>query len=235
MELTLHQHPQTRSDRVLWAIHELGLTDRTKMKMVDLTKGDQHTEKYGTINGMRQVPTLGLRDPTTGREYSMTESATIPVYLAEATASSLQPPKTNAFARAQFFRVIALASTDIEHMVTTVVFNEKVAPVAVRDNAAAAKARASFKKTAIGVLEEIFTAKEGEPAIEWVCEPYHKGFTIADCVVGVILIFADFVNLIDDSPVLKEYVARCKERPAYKEMCSIPSYVAALEKSIIQD
>eukprot|EP00171_Calliarthron_tuberculosum_P020840 IDg20840t1 len=234
MEMTLYQRPQSRSDRVLWAVHEIGITDLLKTRTVELLKSEQNKEEFTTINHLRQVPALILRDPKSKEEHIMTESCAIPAFLVEATDSDLQPPISNAFARARYYRMMTLAACSIDDAVTAVVFNEKVAPEALRDPIAASKGRTYFKEKVLKVLNDVFVTKDGENPVEWVCEPYHKGFTIADCVVGFALILADLVNLLEDSPALKDYITRCKERPAYQAMRNSSTYKAVLEEFDIE-
>lgn len=209
--------PQTRSDRVLWAIHELGLQNKLKLKEIDLYKGEQLAPDFVSMNQLSEVPVLILTEAETGKKHAMTESCTIPHFLAEKTESDLLPPICNSFARAQYFRIIGLTCSTIDTLISTIVFNEFVAQDS-KDLKAAARAREDFANKPAKALNEIFASKDADEPVQYILEPYHKGFTIADIVLGNILIISEIVNLLDDYPYLQAYVNRLKQRPAYQSM-----------------
>lgn len=220
MDMELYYMPKTRSDRTLWAIRELGIEDKVVLKKVQIFEGQQFSEEFKAVNPMCQIPTLALTNPETGKKHVMTESAAIAQFLTEVTESDLQPSLCNVLARAQYYRIASLAATSIDTMVYTIVVNELIAPEDKRDKKAAAKARADFAGKTLKTLEEILDVKDGEKQVEYICEPHHKGFTIADVILGQILIIADSLDLLATSPLVKAYVDRLQKRPAFSQMLS---------------
>lgn len=220
VNMTLYQTPGSRSDRALWAIRELGLCDKLTLKKIDILRADNHTDEYKEKNIMRQVPTLVFADPTNGTKHTMTESAAIALFLAENSGSSLQPAVSNSLARAQYYRIASLAATSVDTIVYTVFFNEVIAPESMRNPNAAAKARTDFAEKPLKAIEAIFSNKDSDVPVEYICEPYHKGFTIADVILGQILLVADKLGLLDNSPLVKAYADRLRERPMYKNLHS---------------
>eukprot|EP00171_Calliarthron_tuberculosum_P000943 IDg943t1 len=218
MDMELFYLPKSRSDRASWTIHELGIADQVSLKKLNVLKGEQNDSDFKAKNPMGQVPTLILACPKTGKKHVMTESAAIAQFLVESTESDLQPKPCNTLARAQYFRVASLAATSIDTMVYTVLLNELLLPAEKRDMKAAAKARVDFVEKPLKTLESIFAVEEGEEPVEYICEPFHKGFTAADIILGQILSHADDLDMLATSPVVKAYVSRLRERPAFKNM-----------------
>lgn len=75
---------------------------------LDLSKGDHERAAFATLNPMRQVPALKLRDGTL-----MTESAAIVIHLAAAHPGAGLAPAPGTPAHAQFLRWMVYMTTNV--------------------------------------------------------------------------------------------------------------------------
>lgn len=205
VEFTLYHMPHSRSDRVLWTLHELNLINQTVVHNIDILKGEQR--QLVIFNQMAQVPVLIITHTISGEQTVMTESCAIVAFLCE-QYKSLSPTHDNFQQRAQYHRMMSYAATTLDDLVFTVFRNERLFPEEKRDAKVAAHARHVFSKRARCVVEE--SVKEG-----WIIG---GEFTGADICVGYILIFAVRLGMIDESTVLQEYVRKCKMRAAFQSM-----------------
>lgn len=206
-KLELHHTPFSRSDRVLWAVYELGLEQQLVTNNVNIIRGEQRS--LASISSMRQVPVLVLTD-SNGNRQVVTESCGIIMFLAE-SCDSLLPPLDNLPARAQMHRVVSLAASTVDELVFRVFRHEKFEP----DAAISSKARREFAR-ARRMLNEMLSHGK------WACAPHYDEFTIADVALGYVLIFAHRIGMLHDAPILQEYVQRCKSRPAFIKVIKHP-------------
>merc|ERR1711916_417507 len=81
-QIKLFHYPLTRSVRVLWTLHELGLP--VDLERVDLMSGTQYSRDFRRrVNPNANVPVLQWVEEATGEQKSMFESAAIVRFLAE--------------------------------------------------------------------------------------------------------------------------------------------------------
>ena len=106
MELTLYYMPGTRSERVRWALDELGLD--YGIERLDLFKGEGNRADYLAIHPLGQLPAL-LVDGQ-----AMFESGAIVQWLAEAMPGSRLVPPVDQPARRAFDQWMYFAATSLE-------------------------------------------------------------------------------------------------------------------------
>lgn len=81
----------------------------------------------------------------------------------------------------------------------------------------AVMARKQFLQKVVPTLEEVL----GKGA-RYLCEPYHEGFTTADVMVGYSLFWAqERYGLLENSPVLREYMQRLVEREQFRRALAL--------------
>ncbi len=209
MKIEVFHTPPTRSHRVLWAINELGLQDSTTVHSIDLFAGEHQAEKMKKLNPLMQVPIVILTD-SEGRKRTVTESCAIPAILSELCDDKLSPPRTDVLSRSTYHRVNVMCAANLDFMISKVMWNEKVAPEESRDLEAAAKGREEFKSKGVVVIKQILGDNQ------FICGPDHDEFTMADVSLAWLLQLADQCNMLEEEPVLKGYLNRCLERPAWK-------------------
>ena len=214
LDMTLYHKPPSRSVRVAWLAAELGILSQIKIEEISLFKGEQYRPPFRSINPMSAIPTLIVRDSDTNTETVMTESGAICVWLSEIVpAHSLKPPSTNIVALGQYHRFVTLAAASIDALLWDIRMNEVLLPPAERTQGIADRSREKFIKSVIPTLEGAL----GKEGVQYICEPYFKGFTTADVMVGYALYWASSMDLISGSPILQGYVKRIMDRPAFKE------------------
>ncbi len=213
LKIEVYHAAPSRSDRVIWAIYELGLEDSTTIHDVSLRAGDHRKDELKELNPIMQVPTMVLTDGK-GQKRVVTESCVIPAVLSEICDDRLSPPRTDVLSRATYHRVNAMVGANIDLMVTAVMWNEKVGPEELRRPEAAAKGRADFKAKGAVVLNQMLGDNQ------YICGPDHDEFTMADISLAWILFLADKCDMLDEEPKLKAYLDRCLERPSWQKLRS---------------
>ena len=211
LKIELYHLQQSRSERVIWAVHELGLENSMTVKPVDYHKGELETDEMKQLNPLKQVPVVVLTDAE-GKNFTMTESCAIGVLLSEACDGKLSPPKTDIKSRAKYHRITMMCAANIESMVEAVFKHEFFLPQEKRDPSAAAKGRADFREKGVVIIKQMLGDNQ------YVCGPDHDEFTIADIMLAWMLWVADKCEMLNEEPVLKDYLQRCLERPAWKKV-----------------
>jgi glutathione S-transferase len=102
MTMTLYHCPRTRSERVRWALEELGL--EYQLEPVDLHKGEGNGPAFRAINPLGQLPALVIDGEV------MLESGAIVHWLADRygdhrLAPPLESPSRRAYEQWSFFAV----------------------------------------------------------------------------------------------------------------------------------
>lgn len=207
--IELYEARGTRSDRVLWATHELGLEDKVTLHTYSFSDDASNLK---ALNPMKQVPTMVLTAPD-GSKITASESAGSVATLAEA-CGRLTPAVDNVFGRSQYYRMLSFAASEVDNAVTTVFFNFKYA--IEKQPEREAEARKKFDEKVSKVIEEILD-NNGSP-VEWICEPYHEGFTAADIVLGWSLWLGSMVGMLEGKPVLQAYLDRLTQREAWMKI-----------------
>lgn len=189
--MKLYWAPRTRSMRALWILEEAGRP--YERELVDFRAGYQSTPAYHAINPMEKVPAL------TDGEAAVAESAAICAYIAErcpeaGLAPTLGDPKRGRYLQWLFF-----------HASIEAAFVQKVAKF---EMAPATAGWGDFDRV-FNVVDEAIT--QGGP---WILG---ERFSAADVMIGGDLYFgSEGLRIVQLKPASAAYVARCKERPAFK-------------------
>jgi len=195
MELTLYYMPGTRSERVRWALDELGLD--YGIEKLDLFKGEGNRADYRAIHPLGQLPAL-LVDGQ-----AMFESGAIVQWLAEATPGSRLAPPVDQPARRAFDQWMYFAATSLEAPAWEMMLHGNILPDEQAVKSIIPFATQQYQR-ALQVLDHALTGKD-----------YLLGsdFSAADIMVGYLLPW--FPEQLTECTVLPAYLDRLKQRPAY--------------------
>lgn len=213
-ELTLYHMHTSRSMRVTWTAAELGILPQLIIKPIALLTGEQNQPSFKQgVNPMAAVPALVAKESSTGESITITESAAICMFLAEQAGCKLQPAVTNAFGRAQYYRMIAFAAASIDAILWDIRLHEQLLPEALRTAHVAQLARRNFARKVIPALEDALEGSSGG----WICGRWCEGFTVADVMVGYSVWWARALGLVQESKVICGFLKRVMERAAFRE------------------
>ena len=195
MDLTLYYMPGTRSERVRWALDELGLD--YGIEKLDLFKGEGNRADYRAIHPLGQLPAL-LVDGQ-----AMFESGAIVQWLAEATPGSRLAPPVDQPARRAFDQWMYFAATSLEAPAWEMMLHGNILPDEQAVKSIIPFATQQYQR-ALQVLDHALTGKD-----------YLLGsdFSAADIMVGYLLPW--FPEQLTECTVLPAYLDRLKQRPAY--------------------
>lgn len=198
--MKLYHFPGTRSSRVAWLAHELGLN--LEIVPVNLQKGEHKGASYLSINPHGAVPTY----VDEARGIQIVESIAIGLHLLdEAGGDTLTPPRGSA-ARAAFWQWMVYAVSELDDLVIGLYFQIKFRPPDHPDKAKIPAGLARWN----GVIAPFLVAGLGDKA--YLCG---DEFTAADVAVGYDVALASALGLLDDYPTLAAYAARLTSRPGY--------------------
>jgi len=192
--MKLYEFPPTRSIRVRWTLQELGVPFESVV--VNMMKGEHQTPEFRKINPAAKLPVLVDGDLT------LTESMAIVLYLGEKYPDKGLMPR-DLGARAEFYKWIMFAATELEQPLWRIARNTAVYPENKRVPADISNARDDFMQSA-AVLEDHMKGREflvGNSA------------TIADFVMAYTLDWGNEAQLLDGCPNLKAYMTRMYARP----------------------
>lgn len=198
----LYYCPRTRAETAMWMSEELGGV--CDIKIVNLKTGDHKKPEFLKINPMGKVPAL------THDGVTVTESAAICAYLADAFADKGFAPTLNDPKRGAYFRWMFYAPSCIEPMML-----DKLGGVK-RENPMAAG-----YGTEADVLKSIDVALSAGPYI------LGDKVSAADIVMGSLLNFATMFGAIEKKGKIADYIDRMTARPAYAKMQEISAKYAA--------
>jgi glutathione S-transferase len=192
--MKLYEFGPTRSIRSRWMLQELGVD--FEAVTVDLTRGGHHRPEFLALNPAAKVPVLVDGDLV------LNESAAIVIYLAEKYPERGFVP-AELGQRADFYRWILFAVTELEQPWWRVAKHTNLYPEADRIPADIALARRDFLPMA-AVLEKHMQGRE-----------YVVGdrVTAADFMMAYTLDVAGEQQWLDDYPNLRSYVERLYARP----------------------
>ena len=196
MPLTLYHCPGTRSQRVRWALEELGLDYR--LEPIDLYHGQGDSPEYRAINPLGQLPALRIG------ERVILESGAIVHWLADHFVPGALAPSIDSPLRAEFEQWMFFAVTNLEGPAWEIVLHREILPeqTAVREIIPFAEGRLEQ------VLDRLATHLRERDYL------LGRQFSAADILAGYILMW--FPRQIAARPSLKAYLKRLKARPAYR-------------------
>ncbi len=191
-QITFYHNPMSRGRIVHWMLEEIGAP--YEIKILDFTKREHKTPAFLAINPMGKIPTIVHRGVV------VTETAAICAYLADAfsekkLAPALNDPKRGTYLRWFFFAAGCLETAVVDKMLTR--------PPTERTSA-----------IGYGTYED--TIKAAETAVH--PGPYILGdtFSAADLYLASSFAFGIMTKVIQATPVIKDYVARCNDRPSFQ-------------------
>ena len=207
--ITLLGKAISRSARCLWALEEVGV--QYEHKPLDYATGDAKTPEFTAINPGAKIPALLDGD------VAMFESLAINLYLAQTYGKGALWPD-DAPGQAQCLQWTLFSATEAEppgatRLVQFIFKSEAERSQAVLDDAA------ERSKAPLNTLETTLQS-----------QPYLAGdaFTVADLNVACSVEY--FVRTgfdLSPWPKVKDWIARCMERPAFQAMTAIKAKEAA--------
>lgn len=206
--MKLYGTPPTRALRAVWLINELDL--ECEVVPVDLRGGEHLTPEFLRLNPAGKVPVL------VDDEVVITESAAIPLYLAEkCPEKGLIPQRLED--RAQVYRWLFFLVSEIEAPLWRMARNTDIYPESDRQTTDIALALAEGKDMC-AVLEKHLTGRS-----------YIVGdqLTVVDMVAAYTLDWAQEVGMLDGAPRLRAFVETMYARP--KAPLTIKEAFARLE------
>lgn len=204
--IELFEYPPTRSNRVKWALEELGIAYRSVV--VDLAAGEQNQPDYRSLQPLGCVP--AVRSP----HYTQFESVAIVMQLVDEHPDSGLAPAVRTPGRAAYYQWCVFAAAEIDPAIMAV-FDNAMRPLeAMRppgrqhDANAAGYGRAAFNACARALSAALAKG------------PYILGerFSGADIAIGHSCDMARRTGLIGNFPELDAYLDRLGERPAHRRV-----------------
>jgi glutathione S-transferase len=196
-ELVFYYNPRSRAQMVRFMLEELGVPHRTVL--IDFGNGESRTPAYLAINPMGKVPAI------THRGVTVTETAAIIAYLADAFPEAGLAPAIDDPARGTWLRWLVFGASVFEPaLLDTMLKRPEVS-----------KQTAGFGSYG-DALAAIETMLEPGP---WILG---DRYSAADVYVGAELAWAGSFGApgIADNTKIAAYVDRIKARPAYQRSVS---------------
>jgi glutathione S-transferase len=194
--IRLYYAPRTRSTRARWILEELGVP--YELVRLDPAKKETRTPEHLARHPLGHVPVLEDGD------VRIFESAAIVLWLGERYGEGRLLPAPGTPGRALAYQWVAFTLSELEAQLG-IVSAEHRRPEAERDATREAEAKEKFRAAAAAV-EQVLAR-----------QPYILGaeFSVVDALLSAVLGWGKFLGAID-SPVLAEWVATTRERPAYR-------------------
>ncbi len=195
--MKLFHTPMTRSARVLWLLHELGVP--FELSLVDVFSGGGRTPEHRAVHPHGFVPALEVDGEV------LLESAGICLWLADRFADRGLAPALSSPARGKYCQWMAYVPATCDPSLETIMFHTRFLPEAKRIPTLVEKARkhwATCERTLAAGLAS---------------KPYLLGdtFTAADVLAGSTLGWARMAGVLGDDAALLAYLARVSDRPAF--------------------
>lgn len=188
-KIVLYHMPNSRSNATLLLLEELGAP--YELRILNMKKGEQRQAAYLAVNPMGKVPAVIHNDTL------ITEQAAIYIYLADLFPQAGLAPRIDDAQRGAYLRWIVFYASAFEPAI--------IDRSLQRDSGRPAASPYGDFDTMFGTLLRQFETG-----------PYILGarFSAADVLWGASLSFMMGWKLLPEAPVLADYVARHKARPA---------------------
>lgn len=196
--MKLYHSKLSRSARVLWLLEEMGLA--CDIESIDIGKGETKTAAFRKLNPHAAVPVL-VEDGQT-----LIESGAICAHLADAHPESGLAPAPGTAARGKYYQWLFYAVATMEPPILQVFLHTNRLPENERNPAIADGGRTQFNE----VARFLSAALAGKQFL------VDDTFSVADIMVGSTLTWCRFLGMLDDAPVLQDYVKRLTARPAFQ-------------------
>jgi glutathione S-transferase len=197
VKMRLFYVPKTRATRPRWVLEELGVP--YELVRLDVSKGETRGPTHLERHPQGHVPVLedgGAR---------IFESAAICLHLADRFPDKGLAPPLGTPERALLYQWLFFAVTELEPPLSALSAQRRK-PEPERDAALMEAARAQFAGAARAL----------EPALGTSGWLVGGAFTVADVLVGSMLVWAKAMGACQDLPSLDAYVTRLRERPAWQ-------------------
>ena len=191
----------TRSVRPRWLLEEMNLD----YELIKVSVKDIQQEEYKKIHPLAKIPVLideGIK---------IFESSAICTYLADRYIEKGFAPNFDSPARAFYYQWLFYASTTLDTPVENYMFltipdlPENLLPFAKKNNLSKEEILNWFDR----VCQPLAETLEGKKYL------VEDRFTVADIIVSGILLWALELKMLEKQPILKEYVQRITNRPAF--------------------
>ena len=206
LDLIFYTNPMSRGRIARWMLEEVG--EVYESVILDYGGAGMKSADYRAVNPMGKVPAIVHRGQV------VTECAAICAYLADAfPAANLAPPPDQ---RHAYYRWLFFAAGPVEAAVTN-----KALGFIVPEGRERTAGYGSFDDT----IDALETAVAGD---QWICG---EQFTAADVYVGSQIDWGLSFKSIPSRPRFESYVARLRDRPAYKRQKEIDNgLIAQMQK-----
>ena len=196
-EVIFYHNPRSRAQMAHWMLEEVGAPYR--IVPIDFEKGENRTPEFLAINPMGKLPTIVHRGVT------VTETAAIIGYLADAFPAAGLAPALDDPARGTWFRWLVFGASAFEPALLDTMMK--------RPEAQRASVGYGSYDDVLGALETML-----EPG-PWILG---ERFSAADVYIGAELAWAASFGApgIAERPKLPPYIERAKARPAYQRTIS---------------
>lgn len=200
MTMKLHGFPGTRSNRVRWMLEEVGA--QYEFVQVELLKGAHKSPEYLARYPHGRVPYF-----EDGANVVF-ESCAALLYLADEFPAKKLAPPADGGARAAYYQWIVYAAATLDKPVIDTYFHKVVLPEDKRRPEVVAE-HAPVLDAALRILA---------PALQGKTYLLGDGFSAADVAIGYSLNLIDKAGSLVDAPTVAAYLARVRERPAFKKV-----------------
>jgi glutathione S-transferase len=192
----LYHVPNTRSNRVLWLLEEIGAPYDLTLMTPDERRGEDHVSRHP----LGRVPVIEDDDGF------VFESLAILLHIADLHSEAGLIPPVGSHDRALVYQWSVFAMTELEPAVIEV----RIAR------------RAEDKKR---IDEGVESFREAAAVVEDALDDgdYLVGgrFTVADLACGAVLIFARHAELLERMPRIADYLERLEARPARQRATAV--------------
>lgn len=194
--IKLYGFPQTRTNRVQWALEELGVA--YEYVRVEVPRGAHKRPEHLALHPHGSVPVL------VDGEQTILESCAAVLYLADRyPAHDLAPAAAE---RGAYYQWIVYAAATIDDPAIKTLFHARILPPE-RRQAAVVEAQRPTCETIVAHLERALAGKT------WLLG---DGFTAADVAVGYALNLLDVCGYVAGAEHTAAYLGRLRARPAFK-------------------
>ena len=190
--MKLYGTPPTRATRVQWLLNELGID----CEVIGLFPPGDLTPEFLALNPAKKLPVL------VDGNVVLTESAAIPLYLAEKFPEKGLIPSSLAD-RAQMYRWIFFLVTEIEQPLWRIALNTTIYPEADRVPGDIKNATRDCKKM-VAVFEQHMSGREFVVG---------DRLSVADFIAAYTLDWANEAEMLGDAPRLKAFIKTMYARP----------------------
>lgn len=191
-EVIFYHNPKSRSSMVHWMLEEVGAPYR----VVDMPWETQATRQpeFLAVNPMGKIPTIQHRGVT------VTETAAIIAYLADAFPQAGLAPEPGSAERGTYYRWLFFGAGPLEAATSNKAMGWEAPPERQRMMGYGSYAQA---------MEVLERALDGRDYLDG------QAFSAADLYIGSQLGWLMGFGVIEKRPAFEAYVTRLQQRPAY--------------------